>query len=86
MLCSFSRITRSIRFSATTNRQVNSNSSRLVDYSIDSAGIAVIKLNTPSNLNALTVDMGEAFENVTKELSILDSKSLRCVVLTGAGL
>lgn len=48
-------------------------------------GVAIISFNTPSNLNALTVDMGNSFQRMIQQLKELDSNALRCVVLTGAG-
>ena len=50
-----------------------------------STGVVILKFNNPSTLNALTVDMGTVFEAKVAELRQLDSKQLRCVVLTGEG-
>jgi hypothetical protein len=57
----------------------------LVTVSFDQNKIAVVTLNTPKNLNALTVDMGQAFEKKIKELKDMGTDKLRCVILTGAG-
>ena len=51
-----------------------------------STGVAIVRFNNPSTLNALTVDMGTTFESKIAELRRLDSKQLRCVILTGAGI
>eukprot|EP01059_Diplonema_ambulator_P035620 TRINITY_DN8463_c0_g1_i1.p1 TRINITY_DN8463_c0_g1~~TRINITY_DN8463_c0_g1_i1.p1 ORF type:complete len:290 (+),score=99.78 TRINITY_DN8463_c0_g1_i1:41-871(+) len=54
---------------------------------VDNAGgddrIAVVTLNNPDKLNALTVDMGNEFATVVKDLKA--DKDLRGVVVTGAG-
>jgi enoyl-CoA hydratase/carnithine racemase len=42
-----------------------------------------VTLNRPSSLNAMTVEMGQAFEECMRSLST--APSVRCVVLTGAG-
>jgi len=36
-------------------------------------GVVVITLNRPDKLNALTEDMGEAFERTVRQLSVDDS-------------
>jgi len=46
-------------------------------------GIALVKLNRPSSLNAMTVRMGEQFLSAMQSLSA--DPSLRVVVLTGEG-
>jgi enoyl-CoA hydratase/carnithine racemase len=46
-------------------------------------GVAVLSLNHPERLNALTVEIGEAFERTVAELAA--EPALRAVVLTGEG-
>lgn len=46
-------------------------------------GVAVIRLNRPKILNALTVDVGTQFQAVVAELSV--ATDVRAVVLTGEG-
>ena len=48
-------------------------------------GVATITLNAPERLNAMTVEMGEAFEAAVGELRDLPPTELRAAILTGAG-
>jgi len=58
----------------------------LVTTELDaSTGIAVITLNQPEKMNAMTVDMGVAFEAAVAELCAEPPTSLKACVLTGAG-
>jgi enoyl-CoA hydratase/carnithine racemase len=45
--------------------------------------VALLTLNVPSKLNALSVSMGEAFANAVQDVKRMDD--IRCVVVTGAG-
>jgi enoyl-CoA hydratase/carnithine racemase len=45
--------------------------------------IAIIAFNTPSNLNALTLDMGISLQGEIKKLSQMDN--LRVAIITGSG-
>lgn len=55
----------------------------LVEVDRRDHGIAVVTLNEPDRLNAMTVDMGEALERVFDGLA--EDEALRVAVLTGAG-
>lgn len=55
----------------------------LVDVKIGGSGVAVVTLNSPKTLNAMTVAMGNEF--VTAVDSLSKEPKLRAVVLTGAG-
>jgi enoyl-CoA hydratase/carnithine racemase len=55
----------------------------LVRRADDAPGVAVLALNDPDRLNALTVEMGEYFEACVRDLA--HDESLRAVVLTGEG-
>ncbi len=57
--------------------------SELVTVERTDEGVAILRLNQEKRLNALTVEMGEAFARVVETLSA--DESLRAVVLTGAG-
>lgn len=46
-------------------------------------GIVVLKFNRPSSLNAMTVRMGEQFQEIVQQLTKDDD--VRCIVLTGEG-
>ncbi|KAH8062070.1 enoyl-CoA hydratase [Aureococcus anophagefferens] len=48
-------------------------------------GVATITLNAPERLNAMTVEMGEAFEAAVGELRDKPPNELRAAILTGAG-
>lgn len=50
---------------------------------VTSAHVAVLELNAPDKLNALTVEMGEAFSAAVDKVAA--QKDVRAVVLTGAG-
>eukprot|EP00128_Syssomonas_multiformis_P011629 Colp12_sorted_trinity150504_noHs@15851 len=58
-----------------------------VEHDLDSqgqeTGVVVVTFNNPSTLNALTQEMGLEFQRHMKQLEA--NKSLRAVVLTGAG-
>ena len=58
---------------------------RLVNLEFDGVknSVAVITLNSPKTLNAMTVDMGTEFEKVVADLST--NQDIRAVVLTGSG-
>lgn len=59
------------------------NSSGLVNVHIDTATkVAIVKLNDPARLNALTVPMGEAFQSALKGI---DYTAVNALVLTGEG-
>lgn len=47
------------------------------------AGVLVVTLNRPDVLNALTLEMRVALEELWKRVA--DDRSVRCIVLTGAG-
>lgn len=53
-----------------------------VKFEIDGA-VAVITLNRPQKLNAVTPEMADAIVAAVKECN--DSDTIRCVILTGAG-
>lgn len=55
----------------------------LVEIERRDRGIAVVTLNDPERLNAMTVAMGEAIEEAF--LGLADDADLRVAVLTGAG-
>ncbi|EGG21140.1 enoyl-CoA hydratase [Cavenderia fasciculata] len=46
-------------------------------------GVSFLKLNKPAHLNALTFDMGKDFKDCVDQLA--QDKSVKCVILTGAG-
>ncbi len=50
---------------------------------VDSVGVAVLTLNRPRTLNAMTIDMGIAFEQHIA--SLRNNPAVRAVVLTGSG-
>lgn len=84
-LCALPRVTRSLE---ATGPRYSSSSSVLVEH-IPDKKVAVITLNDPSKLNALTADMGDRFAEVIRELSGEaggeSCKNLGAVVLTGSG-
>ena len=53
-----------------------------VQFEIDGQ-IAIITLNRPQKLNAVTPDMADAIVAAVKECN--DSDTIRCVIVTGAG-
>lgn len=65
------------------SRAASSGSEALVTVERKDGGVALITLNHPKTLNALTVEMGESFKALVGELR--EDASLRTVVLTGAG-
>ncbi len=65
------------------SRAASSSSEALVTVERKDGGVALITLNHPKTLNALTVEMGESFKALVGELR--EDASLRTVVLTGAG-
>ena len=66
-----------------TNETINTDTSLVTcDFRHDNK-IALVSFNTPSKLNALTVEMGAAFKSIVDELAAKDE--LRAVVLTGTG-
>ena len=48
-------------------------------------GVTILTLDRPENLNAMTVEMGDAVQASVAELQTLDPADLRAVVITGAG-
>ncbi|MGD9795315.1 MAG: enoyl-CoA hydratase/isomerase family protein [Acidimicrobiia bacterium] len=50
---------------------------------VDELGVAVITLNRPASLNAVTLAMEELFVEVFRQLD--DDPKVRCIVITGAG-
>jgi enoyl-CoA hydratase len=80
-------LVRSRKFSAAAAAGASKKHEELVTLSFDctNSTVAVLTFNTPHNLNALTVETGEAFEKKIAELKDLDTSKLRCVVLTGTG-
>lgn len=59
------------------------NSSQILCDFVKNDQIAVIKLNCPSKLNALSESMGDELSNQVEKL--LSNKEVRCCVITGAG-
>jgi enoyl-CoA hydratase/carnithine racemase len=55
----------------------------LVLQTLDSDGVAILTLNDPPNLNAMSDEMATEFSAVVGSLKM--SKGLRAVILTGAG-
>ena len=53
------------------------------DFSHDDK-IALVSFNAPDKLNALSVDMGQAFKSTINNL--VNQKDLRALVLTGKGM
>eukprot|EP01133_Synstelium_polycarpum_P012359 gene12359-14499_t len=47
------------------------------------SGVSILKLNKPNQLNALTFEMGQEFKRCVDQLAA--DKTLRCLILTGAG-
>jgi enoyl-CoA hydratase/carnithine racemase len=63
----------------------NASSRKLVELVPPNASrVAVLRLNAPESLNALTIDMGEQFEATVHTL-MEDCQDLGAVVVTGAG-
>lgn len=62
---------------------VKSTKSLLLSRSAINNSIIHVQLNTPSNLNALTVEMGEEFNTLMTELS--SDTSIRAMILSGSG-
>ncbi|KAI9355991.1 3-hydroxybutyryl-CoA dehydratase-like protein [Zopfochytrium polystomum] len=46
-------------------------------------GVVTLALNSPKNLNAMTVDMGSEFQSAVADLS--SDPNVRCLILTGQG-
>lgn len=60
----------------------------LVTTEINDDGVALLTLNNPDKLNAMTVELGESFANsvaALKAKQIADRNAFRAVVITGAG-
>lgn len=49
----------------------------------DSPGIALIQFHRPEKMNAMNIEMGEAFEHAVQDLS--KDETLRAVVISGSG-
>ena len=47
------------------------------------SSVAILELNRPKSLNNLTISLADAFEKAVHEIS--QDRTIRCVVLTGAG-
>ena len=71
------------RLPATLRRSYHDGASIVQTHLEHNDQIAVITLNNPSKLNALTQAMGEVLKEKVKEIQMLDS--VRAVILTGAG-
>lgn len=65
----------------------SSSSSSLIRVQADSvdAAVKIVTLNSPNNLNAMTVSLGDAFCKAIEDLRMLPPAELRVVVLTGEG-
>ena len=72
------------RSSLTTARRSLSTSG-IVTTEMRGDGVAVVTLNAPERLNAMTVEMGQAFEATVGSLRQLPPTELKAVVVTGAG-
>jgi len=46
-------------------------------------GVAVISFDHPEKLNALSVAVGDRFQEISRELALCDKDTLRCVVVRG---
>ena len=67
-----------------TSSPSRSSSSELVTCGFEREGrVAVLRLNDPQRLNALTEDMGDCLSGHVAELK--DHKGLRVAVITGEG-
>ena len=67
------------RFLSTTSSPVT------VTADADNPAVKILTLNSPSNLNAMTVAMGDAVEEAVATLQPLSPSELKAVVLTGEG-
>jgi hypothetical protein len=70
-------------FSAADNEKF-----QFLEVSIKTDGVVVLKLHNPSQLNAMTIEMGREFEQVATRLyveSMNNNYNIRAVVITGAG-
>ena len=73
------------RGTAHQRRYITTGSSALVRVEDDEehAGVRILTLNSPANLNAMTVDLGDAFSAAVESLKA--DVNCRAVVLTGEG-
>ena len=58
---------------------------RAVEADTQDKTVKLVTLNSPKNLNAMTVELGDAFREAMVGLSTLPPSELRAVVLTGEG-
>jgi enoyl-CoA hydratase/carnithine racemase len=65
------------------SESVSGNPDILVHRSAEDPGVAVVTLNRPDRLNALTPEMGPAYATLLRDLDA--DPSIRAVVVTGAG-
>mmetsp|Transcript_10818 Transcript_10818/g.32270 ORF Transcript_10818/g.32270 Transcript_10818/m.32270 type:complete len:287 (+) Transcript_10818:158-1018(+) len=68
---------------ATRTLRASARSLSLVTTALSENGVATLTLNDPDRLNAMTVEMGEEFQDAVAALKQVPA--LRAVVLTGAG-
>ena len=68
-------------------QQVRSISTSLVDWKFDEATrVGTITLSSPKTMNALTVEMGQDFERLTRILQdFVETQDIHAIVLQGAG-
>ena len=71
------------RMSYDPSESVSGNPDILVHRSAEDPGVAVVTLNRPDRLNALTPEMGPAYATLLRDLDA--DPSIRAVVVTGAG-
>jgi len=71
------------RMSYDPSESLSGNPDILVHRSAEDPGVAVVTLNRPDRLNALTPEMGPAYATVLCDLDA--DPSIRAVVVTGAG-
>lgn len=72
-------------FSSSSSSSSTSSSSVVITNDVENSAIYILTLNTPTNLNAMTVDMGQGIESAVSSLSQLSPTECKAVIITGAG-
>jgi len=66
-------------------RCLSASAEPLVTTHVTKEKVGIITLNNPAKLNAMTVDLGDEFEQAVQTFKQMGRDQLRAVVLTGAG-
>lgn len=79
------RLQQQLPFSSSPSSSSSSPSSVVITNDVENSAIYILTLTSPTNLNAMTVTMGQGIESAVSSLSQLSPTECKAIIITGAG-